>query len=538
MRAWLVLALLSLAACTTSPSVPGPGLPSVSGEVTILKAEWGQSVLKAYLRLVAGKPALLRVHLIGDRDGLPGSLRGEVFQGSNRLGELTFTGPATLPTTINPAELAQTYRATVPANWVVVGMEVRLQADPSNQIGESNEADNRLILKPAVGIGTVLPLTLVPVVQPGQTSQPTLPSVDLLRDMLPVRGVQAITRAPFSYGSALSNASGDWSSLLSALRSLRTSDGSNRYYYGVVRVGYSSGIAGIGYIGFPTSAGWDFSSSAARIMVHEIGHNLGRGHAPCNVAGEVDYPYPGGLIGTWGYNVASETLYNPAQYKDVMSYCSPQWISDYMYERMQTFLEARPPSTQSQSLGAAQDVLLISGRIRGGRVELNPLTTIHAAPELPRPGAYRLRLDAEGGLLEVSFQAEPVEAPHGPGQPPEDAWSEAHFSFSLPHPGVVRGLEITQAGRQLLQRTAAPRVQGLGTSYVRLLEQGSAVSLSWDSSAYPYASLAHLGSQRTTLGLWLQGGKGTLSTLGLEAGGRLEVTLSDGINSVRQEFGR
>lgn len=538
MRAWLVLALLSLAACTTSPSVPGPGLPSVSGEVTILKAEWGQSVLKADLRLVAGKPALLRVHIIGDRDGLPGILRGEVFQGSNRLGELTFTGPATIPTTINPAELAQTYRATVPANWVVVGTEVRLQADPSNQIGESNEADNRLILKPAVGIGTVLLLTLVPVVQPGQTSQPTLPATGLLRDMLPVREVQTTTRPPFSYGATVGNAGSDWSSLLSALRSLRTSDGSSRYYYGVVRVGYSSGIAGIGYIGLPVSAGWDASSSAARIMVHEIGHNLGRDHAPCNVTGDPNYPYQGGLIGTWGYNVASGVLFNPAQYKDVMSYCNPQWISDYTYAGMQGFLEARPPSVQSHSQGAAQEVLLLSGRIRGGRVELNPIVQMHAVPEPPLPGSYRMRLDTEGGLVEVAFQTERVAAPHGPGQPPQEAWSEEHFSFSLPNPGAVRGLEVTQAGRRLFQRTSAPRVQGQRAPKVGLLEQSGSITLSWDHRAYPHATLAHLGSQRTTLGLWLQGGIATLSTEGLEAGGRLEVTLSDGINSIRQEFAR
>ncbi len=538
MRSWPVLALLAIAACTASPAVPGPDLPSLSGEVTILKAEWGQSVLKGDLRLVAAKPALLRVHLVGDRDGLPGSLRGEVFQGSNRLGELSFTGPATLPTATNPAELNQTFRATVPANWVVAGMEVRLHADPSNQIGESNEADNHLILKPSVGIGTVLPLTLVPVVQPGQTSQPALPSVDLLRDMLPVREVQATTRPPFSYGATVGNASSDWSNLLSALRSLRTSDGSGRYYYGVVRVGYSSGIAGIGYVGFPVSAGWDSSSSAARIMVHEIGHNLGRGHAPCNVTGEPGYPYQGGSIGTWGYNVASGVLFNPAQYKDVMSYCNPQWISDYSYTGMQGFLEARPPSAQSQSQGRAQEVLLFSGRIRGGQLQFNPVIKLQAVPDMPQPGAYKLRLDTDGGVVEASFQTEAVEAPHGPGQPPGGAWSEEHFSFSLPNPGVVRGLEVTQAGRRLFQRSTELRVQGQNAPSVGLFERDGRISLTWNHHAYPYAAVAHLGSQRTTLGLWLEGGQANLSTEGLEAGGSLEVTLSDGINSVRQAFAR
>jgi hypothetical protein len=538
MRTWPVLALLFAAACTASPAVPGPDLPSFSGEVSILKAEWGQSVLKADLRLVGAKPALLRVHLVGDREGLPGNLKGEVFRGSQRLGELGFTGPATLPATINPAELNQTFRATVPAHWVVAGLEVRLLADPSNQVDENNEADNRLTLTPAVGAGTVFPLTLVPVLQPGQTTPPTLPATDLLRDMLPVQEVQAATRPPFSYGATVGNASSDWSNLLSALRSLRTSDGSSRYYYGVVRVGYSSGIAGIGYVGFPVSAGWDFSSSAARIMVHEIGHNLGRGHAPCNVTGEPGYPYPGGSIGTWGYNVASGVLFNPAQYKDVMSYCNPQWISDYSYAGMQGFLEARSPSAQLRSQGRVQEVLLFSGRIWGGQLQLNPVIKLQAVPEMPQPGVYKLRLDTDGGVVEASFQTEAVEAPHGPGQPPVEGWSEEHFSFSLPNPGAVRGLEFTQAGRRLFQRSTEPRVQGQNAPGIGLLEQDGRISLTWNHHAYPFASVAHLGSQRTTLGLWLQGGEATLSTKGLEAGGRLEVSLSDGIDSVRQEFAR
>jgi len=495
--------------------------------VRIVKTEWGQSILKNDLRLVAGKAVLLRVYLTGDREGLPGSLRGEVLLGSNRLGELTFNGPATLPIRIEPAELAQTYWATLPGSWVAPGLEVRLLADPNNRIDEENEADNRLTLRPTVGTGTVLPLTLVPVLQPGQTSSPTLPSTDLLRDMLPLRDVQVAVRPAFSYGSVIGNNNEGWSNLLSALRSLRTSDASSRYYYGVVSAGYNSGIAGIGYVGFPVSAGWDASGSAARVMVHEIGHNLGQGHAPCNVTGDAGYPYPGGSIGTWGYSLAGNTLFNPQQYKDVMSYCNPQWISDYMYQRMQSFLEANPPSPQR--LGEAREVLLISGRIRQGRLELNPLARIQAVPELPRPGPYRLRLDTAGGSREVAFQTELVEA-H------EASWSEEHFSFSLPDPGPLQGLEISQADRSLYSLGSTLKPQG--AVEIRLQEQDGRVTLLWDSSAYPYASVAHLGRQRTTLGLWLRGGQAVLISKGLEPGGRLEVALSDGIQTARQEFAR
>lgn len=562
MRAWFGLALWFLVACNPSPSVPGPGLPSVLGEVAIQKTEWGQSVLKTDLRLVAGKPALLRVHLTADRDGLPGRLKGEVFQGSNRLGELSFTGPTSLPTTINPAELAQTYWAILPANWVVAGTEVRLLADPNNQISENNEADNRLTLTPAVGTGTVLPLTLVPVLQPGQSSLPTLPSADLLRDMLPVQGVQTSTRAPFSYGATVGNASSDWSNLLSALRSLRTSDGSGRYYYGVVRVGYTSGIAGIGYMGFPTSAGWDFGSSAARIMVHEIGHNLGQGHAPCGVTGEPNYPYAGGSIGTWGYNVAGSVLFNPAQYKDVMSYCNPQWISDYMYERMQSFLErqaglsqraesppsrsglapvgleARSSTVQSQGLWVAQEVLLVSGRIRGGEVILDPMVKMKAIPQQPQPGPYRLRLDAAGGRVDISFQTERVEAPHGPGQPPNESWSEEHFSLLLPDLGPLRQIEVLREGRSVYRRDLHLTRQSTDDPAVYLVERGGSLTLTWRPLVFPYASVAHLGQERTTLALWLTGGEARLPTLGLPSGGRWEVALSDGFNTQRLEFAR
>ncbi|GIW34872.1 peptidase M66 [Meiothermus sp.] len=562
MRAWFGLALLSLAACNPSPSVPGPEVPLVSGEVTIQKTEWGQSVLKTGLRLVAGKPALLRVYMTADREGLPGHLKAEVFRGSNRLGELSFTGPATLPTAINPADLAQTYRATLPAAWVIAGMEVRLLADPSNQIGENNEADNRLTLTPAVGVGTVLPLTLVPVLQPGQTAPPTLPGVDLLRDMLPLQGVQTSTRAPFSYGATVGSASSDWSNLLSALRNLRTSDGSSRYYYGVVRVGYTSGIAGIGYVGLPVSAGWDFASSAARIMAHEIGHNLGRGHAPCNVAGESGYPYPGGFIGTWGYSMASSVVFNPGQYKDVMSYCTPQWISDYMYEGMQSFLErqsglaqwaevrsassglasvgleANLSSAQLQNLGVAQEVLLVSGRIRGSEVILNPIVKMKAVPETPQPGTYRLRLEAAGGLVEVSFRTERVEAPHGPEQPPDESWSEEHFSLLLPDPGPLRQIEVVREGLSLYRRDLRLTRQSTDNPAVRLTESGSSLTLTWMPSVFPYASVAHLGQARTTLALWLAGGEARLSTVGLPSGGRWEIALSDGFNTQRLEFAR
>lgn len=517
-RRLLLIPLLLLAACANQVSTLTISPP---------KIEWGQSVLSSNLRLIAGKPALLRVYLVGGQGG-PSA---DVYVGATFKGSLSFKGPPTPPTTQPGAgDLSQTYTATLPADWVTSGLEARLYADPS----KSSVAQT---LKPAVGAGTVLYLTFVPVIQPGQSASPTVPSADLLKDMFPVKDVQVATRVPFVYGALVTNSGDDWGNLLNAINDLRTSDGSKRYYVGVVKVGYSSGIAGIGYIAGAVSVTWDAPNSAPGVIAHEVGHNLSMYHAPCGTADglEASWPaaYTNASIGTWGYSLAG-TLYDPGKYKDVMSYCRPQWISDYTYAKLQSFLEKNPP--KAQSLSQPQEVLLVSGRIRGGLLELNPLQRVQAVPSLPQPGVYTLRLETALGLQEIPFSTVKVEAPHGPGTDPSAAWSEEHFSFSLPSPGNIVGLEVRSAGRSLFQRSAGITSQSVPR--VSLSEANGLLNLKWDSSAYAFASVAHLGSERTTLGLWLGGGQAALSVQGLPMGGKFEVSLSDGVNSQRLEFAR
>lgn len=529
-----LILLLALAACSTQsstlPTSPSSPTPS-SSQVSLSRVEWGQSVLSSTPRLVAGKPALLRVYAVGAQAELPANLRAEVYLGSAFQGRLSLQGPPTLPTTpAGPGDLDSTYTATLPAGWVASGLEVRLYADSAG-------SSPLQTLKPTVGAGTVLYLTLVPILTQGQSTPPTLPPTDLLKDMLPVRDLQTLARAPFTYGAPFQGSSSDWSSLLSALSTLRSSDGSRRYYAGVVKVGYSSGIAGIGYIARGVSVSWDAANSSARVMTHELGHNLSMYHAPCGTSDglETNWPsaYAGASIGSWGYSL-SGTLYDPAKYKDVMSYCGPQWISDYTYSKIQAYLENNPP--QAQSLVVAQEVLLVSGKVHKGELWLNPLQRVWAVPDPPQPGPYTLRLETPAGLREISFSSVPLEAPHGPGTDPDPGFAEEHFSFSIPNPGAVMGLEVRSGSRSLLQRAVGLRPQS--APGVSLGETNGVLSLKWDSASYPYASVAHLGAERTTLGLWLRGGSAQISTQGLLVGGRFEVVLSDGVNSVRLKFPR
>jgi hypothetical protein len=363
---------------------------------------------------VAGKEALLRVHLVATPSALSLSqpLAGAVYQGSAFVGNLTFTCPSPLPTATLQGDLTTTCRATLPASWVAPDLRVELLADPNNQVAETNEADNARTLTPEVGAGTVLHLTLVPVVHQGVTA--TVPSFsETLLAVWPLKDVNYTTRAPYTYAGTLSATDGSsWSDLLEELKLLRQADGSGRYYYGFVRVGYTSGIAGIGYLGFPVAVGWDYASSAPAVMAHELGHNFGREHAPCGVSGDPNYPYANGSIGTWGYDRRNGSLKDPSTYRDLMSYCSPLWISDYTYEGAQGFLEANPPRPQS----LPEEGLLFSGRIRGDEVVFNPPLWLRAAPE-GRASPYRLEGRWRGGGKCTSWRTPRAPCTSRPGSP-------------------------------------------------------------------------------------------------------------------------
>ena len=76
----------------------------------------------------------------------------------------------------------------------------------------------------------------------------------------------------------------------------------------------------------------------ANTSLQEVAHAMGRYHAPCGGAQQIDPTWPSSAgysdakIGVWGYDILGKQWINPAtQYRDIMSYCNPYWISDYTY---------------------------------------------------------------------------------------------------------------------------------------------------------------------------------------------------------------
>ncbi len=82
--------------------------------------------------------------------------------------------------------------------------------------------------------------------------------------------------------------------------------------------------------------------TTAETFVHELGHTLGRHHAPCDVDDDTvdpNYPHADGKIGSWGWNAKTESLRPPSD-RDFMSYCSPTWVSPYQTHALLEALDA------------------------------------------------------------------------------------------------------------------------------------------------------------------------------------------------------
>lgn len=144
-----------------------------------------------------------------------------------------------------------------------------------------------------------------------------------------------------------------WNQLLDKTCNLRISEGAdkNNYYYGIINPTANAMqfcgqgcVAGLAPLAQQASdnrnrcgigLGFKDRDMAAETAMHELGHALGREHAPCGLGGQQsdrNYPYPQAGLGSWGWEAPKKALRHPSSVKDMMSYCSPIWISDYTYK--------------------------------------------------------------------------------------------------------------------------------------------------------------------------------------------------------------
>ena len=453
---------------------------------------------------------------------------------------LTINAPAaSVPLSVTEGVAASSWNAAVAAAWIQPGTHVIAEVDPTGAVPEADESNNA---SPDTALDVrTLPtwkITLVPVTTPGTTGTITgavnaanmNAFVDTAKRLWPVPdAVDVSVRAAFtsSIPSPLESGGGQWTTVLSEMSALRSSDASARYYYGVVATTYSGGVAGYGYVPGHAAIGWDKSGSRASVLAHEVGHNFSRPHSPCGGVSDADPSYPttgnyaGGHIGVTGWDVfaASNQLKAAATYTDVMGYCGTQWVSDYCYKLVLTY---RAGNVNNLAPGAAdlaaEDCLILWGRIEGGRMILEPAFPAFTIPSLPEAGDFALEaLDALGrSLLHLPFK--PTEVADLP-----EAQRASHFAFAVPR--RLLGGESLQSIRLLDRGVEQARHTRLATGPG--LERPLAAegrTLQWNPERHPLLVVRDAATGQVRA--FLRGGKATLPA---EAG--LEILACDGVSS-------
>jgi hypothetical protein len=319
-------------------------------------------------------------------------------------------------------------------------------------------------------------------------------------------------------------------------------------------VSYGSGIAGLGWVPdassasfkYRTAIGWDKTAGYKdgglfpEVFAHETGHNMGRNHSPCasgsNVPANPDqnYPYPGGGIGVWGYDSVANELHSPTVDKDIMGYCTPNWVSDYVYKKILDFrggtggflTVGAEDAPRPKALATARECLLVRGIVHeDGRVEMLPSFRTRALPsEGPTTGEYTLECLDQKGASVFSTPLELMEVGCGPKE------HVRHFVMALPLDATVldalAGLQVTKAGQTLASLrsvTATARVVAATPEAQRL--SAEKVQLTWDATVHPAAMVRDADTGEVVA--ILSGGRQTITATGK----RFDLVLSDGVTS-------
>jgi hypothetical protein len=497
--------------------------------------------------LVAGRDALVRVFLRGDQPSFfAPSVRVGLYQDGVLQEAVTLTaGGDSIPTEVREGSFASSWNGMVPARLLRPGLSLVVEADPEGTVPLKPGSRLRY---PAAGelaldVATVpkLWLRLVPIRLPdgstGRVSAATRAEwTRELLGMFPVGEYDVDIRTPYVTSANASDPSGDgWIRILNEIAALRLADGNRRYYYGILTHPGGNNIAGIGYIGGlegapPAAIGYDDLPQSSGTLAHELGHNFGRRHAPCGSPAGVDpaFPYPDGRTIAHGFHVATGAFKDGSQHRDLMTYCGPEWISDYTYRAVLQFRRGGDGGTsgeQAAALAASEPSLLVWGRVGGAEPTLEPAFEVTTRPALPaEPGPYRVEgLDAAGATL-FSYAFAGYEIADLPTP-------ERHFAFAIPTrlagAGRLDRIRVVGPGVALEQRSNRAAAPGAPDASLRR-RSGDEVRLEWRDGEQP---MALVRDPRTGEVLsFARDGGAALRTRSPE----LEVLFSDGVRTTRR----
>ena len=387
--------------------------------------------------LVAGRKALLRVFPTAKQattEGVP-DVQARFFHGDREVYAVHVQGTAAvpIPTDVDEGSLDESVNVEIPGSVVQPGLEMVIEVDPDGMLDSALLATRRIPetgrLDVAVSAMPLFDLTLVPFVwtQTHDSSRVELakaieadPENHVMlrrtRTLLPIGDIKVTAH------EAVLSSSNDAYDLLRETDIIRAIEGGTGYFMGILPPVYSGGVAGVAHRSGKVSV----SRVSGSTIAHELGHNLSLRHAPCGTPGFPDgwYPHPGGSIGAWGYDFENGAVV-PTSHKDLMSYCNPQWISDYNFTNALSYRARNPRNAAPASTAPTKSILLWGGISTDGAPYLEPAFVVDAPALLPdRGGEYRVAGHAKDGgseLFSLSFDM------------PELAdGSRSSFAFVLP----------------------------------------------------------------------------------------------------------
>ena len=493
--------------------------------------------------LVQNRAGLLRVFVTADGpNAARPAIRVRLYQDFVLQSEHTLTSASlSVPTAVDESSLSYSWNMPVAGGLIRPGLSINAEVDVANSVVETNEMDNAFAASgpQALSVRAVpaLNLTFVPVVQRGNGSIGSVTTankdgfLDVVRRMHPIASYNSVVHAVYTTTTSdtLQDDNGNlaWGTILNEIDLLRTAEHSARYYYGVAKVSYGSGIAGVAYVSTSTlnaraALGWDYLPSGATVAAHELGHNWGRNHAPCGGPLGVDgsYPHPDGSTGVYGLDVAT-LIVKPPTLNDIMGYCDPKWIGDYTYEAVLDYLS--PPSTAVRTAAsmAIQPCLLVWGQVRNGEMVLEPAFQVNTRPSLPQErGPYSVSATAVDGSALFSLSFAPKEIADLPGE-------QRNFVFAVPLTDArarqLATLRLSGRGREVVRGAPRSGVKPLSADVRRVPRGGTGIQ--WDAAAHPMLMVRD--AQTGEVLSLARGGRVQLPALGRE----VDLVFSDGVKS-------
>ena len=392
--------------------------------------------------LVADRPAIVRVYAKYTGTVMPENVTVSLTgtRGGVALPPITL-GPQSVSASPTRAIYSSSFNITLPASWLLAGtILMTATVDSGTTMDESNETNNTATATLKFNPVPTLEIEIVPIrythtgkINPGVYAAPTQDTIsDFIRRTYPLSAIKVTLHPQINFTGDLS-ASDTWSNLLDTV-AVASNNHPTKVFYGLVSavdggetwlpLDGGGFILGIGLVGARFSAGLDIPAEldfpadmTSNTAAHEIGHNLGRAHTPCGLPQgapyDQNYPNIDASIMQFGVDLSKGTVLNPSTTKDLMSYCDPQWISDYTYTALYNVLSKKTPAATSAAPRAS---LLIRGNIGSdGTASLAPAYGITGVPDAaPSSSDYRVEfLDAVGNVVASQPVAvSEIEQPH------------------------------------------------------------------------------------------------------------------------------